>query len=47
VTTASKSVDFSFDSQEVRNNPYELLHRLRDEDPVHYVAEMDFWLVTR
>ena len=47
MATASKSVDFSFDSAEVRNNPYELLHRLRDEDPVHYVAEMDFWLVTR
>jgi cytochrome P450 len=47
MSAASESVDFSFDSAEVRKDPYALLHRLRTEDPVHYVADMDFWLVTR
>ncbi len=42
-----KSIEFSITSPEVKENPFPLLHRLRKEDPVHYVKEMDFWLVTR
>jgi cytochrome P450 len=41
------SLDFSFTSSEVKRNPHPLLDRLRVEDPVHYVKDMDFWLVTR
>lgn len=44
---ASAPVSISFASPEVRSNPYPLLHRLREEDPVHWVAEMGFWLLTR
>jgi cytochrome P450 len=47
MATAPESVDFSFDSKEVRKDPYQLLHRLRQHDPAHYVEGMDFWLVTR
>lgn len=46
-SAVSKALEFSFDSREARENPYPLLHRLREEDPVHFVTEMDFWLVTR
>ena len=46
MSAAPETLEFSFDSPDVRKDPYPLLHRLRDEDPVHYVSEMDFWLVT-
>jgi cytochrome P450 len=47
MSAAPETVDFSFDSDQVRKDPYPLLHRLREHDPVHHVAGMDFWLVTR
>lgn len=28
-------------------DPYPLIHKLRRDDPVHFVPSMDFWLVTR
>lgn len=47
MSAATEELDFSFDSPEVRENPYPLLDRLRKEDPVHFVTELDFWLLTR
>ncbi len=41
------SLDFRFDSPELKKSPWALLNRLREEDPVHYVEQMDCWLVTR
>ncbi len=35
------------DFVEARKDPYPLLHRLRDEDPVHWLEGMGIWLVTR
>lgn len=32
---------------EVQNDPYPYYRRLRDESPVHYVAERDLWVVSR
>ncbi|MBJ19361.1 MAG: cytochrome P450 [bacterium] len=35
------------DSEAARRNPFEVLERLREEDPVHWVEEMDCWLISR
>jgi cytochrome P450 len=40
-------LDILLDSPETRRDPYPALDRLRREDPVHFVAAMDCWLVTR
>lgn len=34
-------------SEEGRRDPIAVVSRLREEDPVHYVPGLDFWLVTR
>ncbi len=47
MSSATESLNVSFDSPEVRENPYPLLDRLRREDPIHYAESMDLWLVTR
>ncbi len=47
MSSAAESLDFQLDSPEVKNNPYPVLRRLREEDPVHYVEQMDCWLVSR
>ncbi len=48
MTSSSESIlEVSFDSPEVKEDPYPLLHRLRNEDPVHYIEAMDLFLVTR
>ncbi|MDP6978015.1 MAG: cytochrome P450 [Myxococcota bacterium] len=47
MSAAAESLDFRLDSEELKKNPWELLRRLRKEDPVHYVESMDLWLVTR
>lgn len=47
MSAASEALVFQFDSPEVKRNPFPLLRRLREEDPIHYVADMDIWLVTR
>ena len=47
MSTALESLDFKLDSPEVKKNPYPVLRRLREEDPVHYVEQMDCWLVSR
>jgi cytochrome P450 len=47
VTNATEELAFSLDSPEVKENPYPILHRLRAEDPVHWVSSMQLWLVTR
>ncbi|MDP6978706.1 MAG: cytochrome P450 [Myxococcota bacterium] len=47
MSPSADSLDFRLDSPDVKNDPYPLLHRLREEDPVHYVEHMDCWLITR
>lgn len=47
MTAAPDPLHFELDSPAVKANPYPLLHRLRGEDPIHYLADMDSWLVTR
>ncbi|MAG31748.1 MAG: hypothetical protein CL908_12745 [Deltaproteobacteria bacterium] len=47
MSAASAPLDFKLDSPEVRDDPFPLLDRLRKEDPIHYVEEMDLWLVSR
>ena len=47
MSSAVESLDFKLDSPEVKANPYPVLRRLREEDPVHYVEQMDCWLVSR
>jgi cytochrome P450 len=42
VPPASPFLDPAF-----QENPYPFIERLRREDPVHLVAPLDFWLVTR
>ena len=42
-----ESLSFDFNSPEVKKNPYPLLCRLREEDPIHFIPEMDVWLLTR
>jgi len=34
-------------SEEGRSDPMAVIARLREDDPVHYVPGLDFWLVTR
>ena len=43
----SEPLNFELDSPEVKKDPFPLLRRLRDDDPVHYVESMDCWLVSR
>ena len=31
----------------VLGDPYPLFHRLRAEDPVHWEADLGFWVLTR
>jgi cytochrome P450 len=40
-------LEFELDSPEVKKDPFPLLRRLRQEDPIHYVESMDLWLVSR
>ena len=47
MSSSADSLDFRLDSPEVKADPYPLLRRLREEDPVHYVKQMDCWLVSR
>jgi cytochrome P450 len=47
MTEQTDSLDFDLSSPEVKRNPHPLIHRLRKEDPVHYIEKMDAWLVTR
>jgi cytochrome P450 len=47
MSAAAELLDFKIDSAEVKRNPYPLLQRLREEDPVHYLEQLDCWLVTR
>jgi len=47
MTAAPDLASIQLDSPEVKWNPWPVLHRLRTEDPVHYIKEMDCWLVTR
>ena len=47
MSATSEGLDFSFDSPEVRQDPYPLLHRLRNEDPVHFVAEIKTTFASR
>lgn len=44
---AGPPLEVDFDSLAVRANPFPLLRRLREEDPVHYVPSLDGWLVSR
>jgi cytochrome P450 len=47
VSAAAESLDFNLDSPEVKKNPFPLLRRLREEDPIHYVESMGIWLASR
>jgi cytochrome P450 len=47
LSAAPEALDFRLDSPEIKANPFPILARLRKEDPVHYVEDMDLWLVTR
>lgn len=47
MASAAEALDISLDSPEVKKDPYPILHRLRHEDPVHWVESMQLWLVTR
>lgn len=40
-------LDFELGAPEVKRNPHPLIHRLRKEDPVHYMEKIDAWLITR
>jgi cytochrome P450 len=42
---ATPAIEIDF--VEARKDPHPLLHRLRDEDPVHWLDSMGIWLVTR
>jgi cytochrome P450 enzyme len=44
---ASQALDFDLTDPEIKKNPFPTLQRLREEDPVHYVEPMHFWLVSR
>ncbi|MBW2293208.1 MAG: cytochrome P450 [Deltaproteobacteria bacterium] len=46
-SAALEPLNFELDSPEVKKNPFPLLRRLREQDPVHYVEAMDCWLVSR
>ena len=41
------SVVYNPRSPQLRNNPYPLLHTLRDTDPVHWSPLLASWLLTR
>jgi cytochrome P450 len=43
---SEQKVHYDFNSPEARRDPHALIDRLREQDPVHYVADMDMWLVT-
>ncbi|MBW2699154.1 MAG: cytochrome P450, partial [Deltaproteobacteria bacterium] len=45
--SAAEPLEVQLDSPEARKNPFPLLHRLREEDPIRYLADQDLWLVTR
>ncbi len=47
MTTVTEDLSEAIHSAEARRDPFALLTRLREEDPVHYVADMDFWLLSR
>jgi cytochrome P450 len=47
VATAANEIEIILDSPEVKADPYPILHRLRNEDPIHWVPSMQLWLVTR
>jgi cytochrome P450 len=47
MTSESQPLRVDLSSPEVKKDPYPLIHRLQQEDPVHYLEAMDFWLVTR
>jgi cytochrome P450 len=44
---ASEPLAIDFTSPEVKKNPWPLVQRLRERDPIHHIAAMDSWLVTR
>lgn len=43
----TEPVVIAIDPEEAKKNPFPLLHRLREEDPVHWTEEIDCWLITR
>ncbi|MBW1882575.1 MAG: cytochrome P450 [Deltaproteobacteria bacterium] len=45
--STSEPLKFELDSPEVKKDPFPLLRRLRQEDPIHYLEPMDLWLVSR
>lgn len=47
MTSQPEALSIVIDSDEVKKDPYPLLDRLRNQDPVHWLAEMDCWLLTR
>jgi cytochrome P450 len=47
MSAAAESLSFDLHSPEVRKDPFPLLRRLREEDPIHYLESMDIWLATR
>ena len=47
MATAANEIEIILDSPEVKADPYPILHRLRNEDPIHWVPSMQLWLVTR
>jgi len=47
LASVAPQIDISLDSPEVKEDPYPILHRLREEDPCHWVSSMQLWLVTR
>ena len=44
---SSAPLEIDLTAPEVKKDPWPTLHRLRAEDPIHYVAFMDAWLVSR
>jgi cytochrome P450 len=47
MTETREGFEIDFSSPEVKRNPHPLLHRLRKEDPIHYMQKLDAWLVTK
>jgi cytochrome P450 len=47
MTAAPDITTIRLDDPAIKKDPWPILHRLRDEDPVHYLTDMDAWLITR